>query len=188
MLDDATLRQLSKTRGQTLERLRGVFNAGVGGDRIENMLYRLIGNKDGSRDLQGLAEVLQGRNVKLWVVSAGTNNLQKKKGLVDADVDKMRLLLDTLLKISSRTTKMLFSGLTYRTDIGDQLVDEANEKVCLLIMAMNQEFGYARIEYLPPVADLDKGQHLADHVHLNERGYQMWAEILAPRVMELYGS
>lgn len=188
MVDDKTLGRLSKTSGRNMNRLSGVLNAGVGGDRIENMIYRLIGDKDEARELRGLAEVLQSRNIKLWVVSAGTNNLHRKKGLVEADIDKIWLLLLALLEVSSPSTKMLFSGLTYRTDIPDPLVDEANGKISMLIKIMNRDFGFERIEYLPPLAGLDKNQHLADPVHLNEAGYQVWAEVLAPRVMELYES
>ncbi|KAK7751820.1 hypothetical protein SLS62_006306 [Diatrype stigma] len=53
---------------QSINRLSNVFNAGVGGDKFENILYRLAGG-DSSEDrppLPGLLDVLQLRNVKLW--------------------------------------------------------------------------------------------------------------------------
>lgn len=48
------------------------FNAGVGGDKIENILYRV--------DL-GLLRLLKPTNPKLIVLQLGTNNLQPKTAL-----------------------------------------------------------------------------------------------------------
>lgn len=43
-----------------------VFNAGVGGDKIENVLYRIR---------LGLLSILKAKNPKLVVIHIGTNNL-----------------------------------------------------------------------------------------------------------------
>jgi hypothetical protein len=65
------------------------------------MAYRRLG--DASQDLQGLqglAGVIAARkNVRLWVVHAGTNHLDPKKGLTDADRDALATLLRGVLKI-----------------------------------------------------------------------------------------
>jgi platelet-activating factor acetylhydrolase IB subunit beta/gamma len=91
LLDDATLASLE------MQRLEGVFNAGVGGDMVQNIAYRLVG--DESRGLPGLFPALVGRGtVRLWVVQAGTNNLKVKKGLGEADVERLRVVVGCWLR------------------------------------------------------------------------------------------
>lgn len=128
-----------------LVRINGLLNAGCGGDKIENILYRLIG--DPERELAGLAEALfdseRHRNVKLWVVQAGTNNLHPKKGLTDASVDAYRELLDTILEISSGATRVLVTGLFNRKDINEELVAQANAKLKKLVEELALELSPA---------------------------------------------
>jgi hypothetical protein len=94
-----------------------VFNAGVGGDKIENVLYRV--------DL-GLLNLLKLRNPKLVVLQVGTNNLRPKQGLERQHLDDYYLLLQAVLRILSARTQILVTGFFKRTDIDDQFVMQSN--------------------------------------------------------------
>jgi len=66
LLGDSMLERLKTTGASTrLAHMERTFNAGVGGDKIENVLYRL--------GTLGMLDKLSERNVKLWVVMVGTN-------------------------------------------------------------------------------------------------------------------
>ncbi|ROW03273.1 hypothetical protein VSDG_01299 [Cytospora chrysosperma] len=118
-----------------LARISGALNAGCGGDKIENILYRLVGDPD--RGLTGLAEALwspeRQRKIKLWVIQAGTNNLHPKKGLTDPSMQAYRALLESILDTSDESTHVLVTGLFYRKDIKKELVAQANAKLKKLV-------------------------------------------------------
>ncbi|KAK3377606.1 SGNH hydrolase-type esterase domain-containing protein [Podospora didyma] len=176
-----------------VERLQRVLNAGVGGDKIQNIAYRLLGNSDPdpAKNLPGLASAFAARkSVKLWVVQAGTNNLSPKKGLTDADRDAMRVVLRCLLKTSSLTpgteSKVLLTGLFPRTDISNQLVDNANEKLEGVAQDLNAEYdGKERVIFLPATEKVKTDRHLVDHVHLSLEGYTIWMKELFPAVLNV---
>lgn len=185
MLSSSAVERISGSQQESgLGRIDGVFNAGVGGDRIENMLYRLLG--DPNEKLTGLIPIFNERDVRLWIVQAGTNNLHRKHGLRDNDHDLLRLLLQTLLKISHGAI-ILLTELFYRKDIPDELVDKANEKRRSLIATMNTNIGREAIVSLPAPMEFSKDRHLYDHVHLNLEGYQIWAEVLVPKAASMLG-
>ncbi|RYP14263.1 hypothetical protein DL765_006492 [Monosporascus sp. GIB2] len=152
ILNEESLASLGAQAGLSITRLGSVFNAGVGGDKYENILYRLVGDDSEERQLPGLLEILQGRDIDLWVVQAGTNNLHPKRGLTDFDVDKLRLVLEAALRISRPETNLLLTGLFYRKDVADRLVDDANQKFETLVELMNETFGSrtARILFSAP--------------------------------------
>ncbi|KAL3301703.1 SGNH hydrolase [Colletotrichum asianum] len=174
MMSDETMAQKQpQASSAKLARLQGVFNAGVGGDKFENVIYRLTGSSDPSRPLGGLLDALRNRNVKLWVVHMGTNNLHPKRGLRDSDLALLRLIVEALLGMGG---KILLVGLFRRKDINDELVVKANENYLKLVRQFQEEPS-DRIEFLnPPLVDMDGC--LVDHVHLNEKGYQIWSEVL----------
>lgn len=88
-IGDSMLERLKTTGAHTqITHLPSSFNAGVGGDKIENVLYRL--------DL-GMMDLLGERNVKVWVVMVGTNNLKKSHHLLPVEVRNYRLLVEALL-------------------------------------------------------------------------------------------
>lgn len=135
------------TDATPISRIQGVANFGCGGDKIQNILYRVIGDPD--MNLKGLAQELQSpdaggpvtrRNLKLWVIQAGTNNLHRKHGLRDTDLYSMDVLLSTLHRLSHPGTKFLVTGLFYRRDIPNELVDQANDALQSLVDRLDQEY------------------------------------------------
>jgi hypothetical protein len=178
LIGDSMLERLKTTGAQTqIANLHSSFNAGVGGDKIENVLYRL--------DL-GMMDLLEERNVKIWVVMVGTNNLKKTHPLLAAEVQRYRLLLQSLLLISSRS-QIIVCEIFKRKDIGDQYVEESN----WLLRDMLNEFhknlgGGQRTLWVEAPLGITK-DHLVDHVHLNEEGYRIWDQTLYVKLQELLG-
>lgn len=105
------------------------MNAGVGGDKIENVLFKLG---------LGMQSLLEERNVKVWVIMVGSNNL--KKALRPVELERYRLLIQTLLRISP-TSKVLACQLFKRTGIDDGYVEESNKALLLLFKTMNEKLG-----------------------------------------------
>lgn len=151
MASDAAILAMNDAGDDTdatpIARLQGVANFGCGGDKIENVLFRVLGDTD--MNLKGLARELgptsegcltKRRNQKLWVIQAGTNNIHKTQGLRDADLHSMEILLKTLHHLSRPGTKFLVTGLFYRMNIPKGRVDQANDKLKSLVARLCQEF------------------------------------------------
>lgn len=175
LIGDSMLERL-KTTGMhsRTAQLPSSFNAGVGGDKIENVLFRL--------DL-GMLSLLEERNVKLWVIMVGTNNL--KKALRPVEVERYRLLIQALLRISP-TSKIIACKLFKRKDIDDRYVEESNGALLDLVKEMNENLG-ERIYVLEAPTGVTK-EHLTNHVHLDEEGYEIWDGALYPLIGKLLGN
>jgi platelet-activating factor acetylhydrolase IB subunit beta/gamma len=148
MLPDSNiqaLKVLADHNEAPIARKEGVANFGCGGDKIEHVLFRVIG--DQGNDLRGLANELHPaedhstqQRPKLWVIQAGTNNLTPKKGLNDKSLDSMEVLLRTLHGLTCPGSRFLLTGLFYRTDVSNELVDKANAALQALVAKLQQEF------------------------------------------------
>ena len=159
------------------------------------MAYRLVG-ADGEGEegqLPGLLPMLVAcGTVRVWVVQVGTNNLSPKKGLVDKDCEAWEVLVETLLGVNPTATggecKLLVTGLFYRKDVPEGLVDQANAKIVAVVKRLQGKYGLDRVVFLPPAAAVKTEEHLVDHVHLNLEGYQLWMAELFPAVRAILGS
>ncbi|KAG0050392.1 hypothetical protein BGZ83_004816 [Gryganskiella cystojenkinii] len=175
LIGDSMLERF-KTTGtatQVSTNLPRSFNAGCGGDKIENVLYRL----------SFMNPLLQEKQVKLWVVMLGTNNLRNKKGLKPTDRELYRLLLQNLLRVGATESKILICELFKRKDFEDRHIDDANTMIRSVIQEMNTDSGKERIFLSEAPEEITKTEeHLDDHVHLNEEGYRIWDEVLFPRI------
>ncbi|KAH8668774.1 SGNH hydrolase-type esterase domain-containing protein [Xylariales sp. PMI_506] len=183
LLDAVALDSISASWLTSIHRLDGVFNAGVGGDKYENILYRLAGDQE--RRLQGLLGSLKGNEIDLWLFHAGTNNLHTKKGLTDASIDALRLVLEAILQISRLDAQILVAGLHYRKDISDDLINNANTKISTVVREINTKLETERICYLSAPSEIDRQLHLDDHVHLNIKGYRIWMRTLLPAMVHI---
>jgi hypothetical protein len=125
MLSDEMLR----FGGTDYKRIDRVFNAGVRGDKIQNLVYRLVGAshpEEEEKNLPGLLPMLAAcGTVKLWVIHIGTNNLHPKHGLRDDDVEALRKLVEALLNLNSSEGRPCHVAVTLlwpRKDISRHLV------------------------------------------------------------------
>jgi hypothetical protein len=170
LIGDSMLERLKTTGMSTkIAQMPSTFNAGVGGDKIENVLYRLG---------LGMMMRLSDKNVKLWVVMVGTNNL--KKALKPNEIELYRLLLQALLKMSL-TSKIITCEIFKRKNIDDVHVDGSNRLLQGVVKEMNNCLGKERVFWQPAPTSITK-EDLEDHVHLNEKAYGVWDDDLYPRM------
>lgn len=172
-IGDSMLERLKTTGKSTkVAQMPSTFNAGVGGDKIENVLYRLG---------LGMMARLSERNVRLWVVMVGTNNL--KKALKPKEIELHRLLLQALLEMSPES-RAITCEIFKRKDVDDAHVDSSNRLLQEVAREMNECLGEEKIFWQPAPTSITK-KDLEDHVHLNEKAYGVWDEVLYPRIQEL---
>ncbi|KAI4714694.1 hypothetical protein J4E89_000375 [Alternaria sp. Ai002NY15] len=178
------------------------WNAGVGGDSNQNVVYRLA---------EGLYTMLKTAkkdvcDIKLWIVASGTNNLQKKRAFRKQDVESWRVLVEACLRIAPEST-VLACDMLYRLDIPDAIVDQSNDLLKEVAGEINEALRVERLEkekesQTVEVQDegdredrvkWDETRHLFsgdmfdDHVHLNEEGYWFWDLLLWPLVANVLG-
>ncbi|KAL3422994.1 acetylhydrolase [Phlyctema vagabunda] len=177
LIGDSMIERLQTTGASTrTANLASSFNAGVGGDRIESVLYRL--------DL-GLFTRLQDRGIQVWVLMLGTNHMgKKKKGLKSKELDAYRVLVQALLRIAPQS-RILACALFPRTDVEEANLDHANSQLVDLVREVNGQLGAEKVVWLDATARVDRDEHLLDHVHLNEDGYRIWDAVLYPKILEL---
>ncbi|KAK0119525.1 hypothetical protein ONS95_010967 [Cadophora gregata] len=149
--------------------LSSSFNAGCGGDKISNVIYRFL-----------IMLPYLPTDIKVWVLMMGTNDLGKKKAVKDADVEAYGLLVNALCEVTPQS-KVLICGLFERKDVLDDCVGDTNGKLKGLV----EKSGLGeRVGWLEPPT-LIKEEHLDDHVHLNEVGYGIWEGVLFQRIEEM---
>lgn len=106
-----------------------VFNAGVGGDRIHNILFRL-----GVKDLYSL---LKPHGVKLVILQMGTNDLKPNRGFIPDALVQYALVMETMRRLASGSIKIIVTGLMPRKDVGQEFIDTSNEKLRALVEYFN---------------------------------------------------
>ncbi|KAI4628812.1 hypothetical protein J4E83_003365 [Alternaria metachromatica] len=170
------------------------FNAGVGGDSNQNVVYRLT---------EGLYDMLKTAkkdvcDIKLWIVASGTNNLQKKRAFRKQDVESWRVLVEACLRIAPEST-VLACDISYRLDIPDGIVDQSNKMLREVVGEINGALRVEKEHELQTCEDQTERDRedkvkwvdtrhmfiknmLDDHVHLNEEGYWLWDFVLWPHV------
>lgn len=181
-LGNSMLERLKTTGKHTeLEKLgtdSGAWNAGCGGDKNEHILYRL---SLGMYTL--LKQPCENKDIKLWILASGTNNLHAKRPFREADVQSYRLLLEACLRIEPRST-VLACDMFYRKDILDEVVERSNELLKSVVEDVNKEIGDERVVWVEARGKLGK-ENLVDHVHLNGEGYEIWGNVLWPHVQSV---
>jgi lysophospholipase L1-like esterase len=156
-------------------------NFAWGGDRIQNMLWRLQNGE------------MEGIQPKVIVLLAGTNNIGTlpTSDAKVADITKgIKALLDTLRERAPKATIILM-GILPRNDGRDSAammrsIDRINENIAKF--ADGKAVRYLNIN--DKLADKD-GKLLqgmtVDRLHLSLKGYQVWADALRPLLRELLG-
>ncbi|GAC1418208.1 MAG: hypothetical protein NVS9B15_12150 [Acidobacteriaceae bacterium] len=148
---------------------RNALNFGVGADRTEDVLYRLD-----TMDVHDLAP-------KVTVLLIGTNNTHDTAPDIAAGV---RAVLDKLEALYPKTRIILVSILPNAR--ATQLMNETN--ATLRTFADDRTVFYFDLAAnMPPVADNWKGLG-PDKLHLNQAGYQIWADAMEPLLIRLLAS
>lgn len=185
-IGDSMLERLKTTgTSTTLHRMPNSLNLGVGGDKLENVLYRI--------DI-GLWSLFHARRhalfpegeVKLFVLHAGTNNLRAPRGGFRAkETTAYELLIRALLEMGGGACKVLCTGLFFRKDVEESAVRASNVEIEGVVTKLDQEFE-GRVSYLAPPTEVGMDDRwLVDHVHLTAEGYRVWDALLGAEVKSL---
>ncbi len=152
---------------------RNTLNLGYGGDRTQNVLWRL---QQGEID---------GLNPKLVSIMIGTNNARNDKPEdiflgIQAIVKELRQRLPAakilLLSILPRA-----AGAPHDNNMAvNKLLPSLADGGMVIHLDMNPKF-------LNPDGSLNKELFGGDFVHLNNKGYQMWWETMEPVVSAVLG-
>jgi hypothetical protein len=151
---------------------------GWGGDRIENMLWRIEHGE------------LDGVNPKVIVILGGTNNLGREPGGDEqvADITRgIKALLDLCHRKAPNAT-IILTGIFARADHPDLNAEIARINANIAGFADGRAIRYVNIN--DKLTDKD-GKLIdgmtVDGLHPTVRGYQIWADALAPILTELLG-
>ena len=157
-------------------------NFGWGGDTTHNILWRL-----GNGELDGV-------NPKVIVLQAGTNNLARvtandDRAAVAADVSRgIRAILD-IMRAKAPAATIVLTGVFPRADRAElnPIIADINRRIAAFADGRSIRFLNVNDRLADgsgtPAADV-----MGDGLHPTLKGYQMWADGLAPLLTELLGA
>lgn len=154
---------------------RNALNLGFGGDRTENLLWRLRhGEVDGIEPSVG-------------VLMIGTNNTGHRREAPELTAAGIRAVLDELRERQPQM-KILLLGVFPRDPQPGTPMRKINRDINEIIAgyADNRHIFYREIydEFLTGDGELTK-EIMPDFLHPNERGYEIWAEAMEPTLARL---
>jgi (4-O-methyl)-D-glucuronate---lignin esterase len=183
---DSITRRWEATHKENWERNFAGWRAadfGAGGDRTQNVLYRLENGE------------LDGVNPKVVVLLLGTNNVgfEPFKGSDEAlvaDVTRgVKACLDVIRQKAPKA-KILLLGITPRNTDGTTAlmptINKINERLARL--GDNKRIKYLNIN--DKLADKDGQLYegmTEDGLHLTDKGYQVWADAMRPVLIKWLG-
>jgi len=148
-------------------------NFGIAGDTTQGVLWRMQNGE------------LEGFDAKLIVHMLGTNNINRNP--VDEIVDGNRLILAEYRKRQPQA-KVLLLGVFPRGAEPDNpfraTITEINTKLAGLADNQNIFFMDIGSAFLTSDGTLTE-EIMPDGLHPSEKGYQLWADAILPRVKEL---
>jgi lysophospholipase L1-like esterase len=156
-------------------------NFGWGGDRIQNILWRLQNGE------------LDGVHPKVIVLLAGTNNVgtSPASDAKVADITKgIKALSDTLREKAPKATIILV-GILPRSDGANPAavmasINRINENIARFADGKTVRYLNINDKLADREGKLFEGMTV-DRLHLSRKGYQVWAEALRPLFTELLG-
>ena len=146
------------------------YDYGIGGDKTENLVYRI-----GSGEVANL-------HPKVVVLMIGTNNLAQDSV---EDISKGVKAVVDLLHSKLPNSKILLLAVLPRSTYNDKvkqlngLISKFGNGNSVTFLSMNNHFEDA------------KGIHsdlYVEGLHLNEKGYQVWAQTMDPTLKKLLGN
>ena len=168
---------------------RNAANFGIGGDRTEHVLWRL---QNGNFD---------GLTPKLIVLMIGTNNTGHQNRPMpeinnqiyacsaEQTADGVELILRTLKKKAPQA-KILLLSIFPRGETPADPMRQQNEATNALIAKLADGKTVQHLDigktFLQPDGTLTR-EIMPDLLHLSEKGYDLWAEAIEPKIQELLG-
>ncbi|KAJ3148381.1 hypothetical protein HDU89_004711 [Geranomyces variabilis] len=183
LLGDSMLERFTTTgRATSISQNPHIFNAGCGGDKVDNVLYRLE---------HGLLDRLPA--VEKIVLHCGTNNLAGKKtlrmgaGYIPAYRAMLHMIVAHYRARGGDTTRtttsmmmvphLFITGLFYREATEAAEIDRVNAMLKALAEEEEEEEEDECVQctYIPPFET-----SLEDHVHMDAASYAKWDAVLVP--------
>ncbi len=154
---------------------RNAVNMGFSGDQTQHVLWRIKNLNWGNV------------NPKLAIIMIGTNNCHHHSGEdiakgIEAIVDELHNLFPQM--------KVLLLAIFPRADVGQDKIERINlaNKIVSEFPKSKRYVCYLDInaEFLDENGNLPK-EVMPDLLHPNEKGYEIWADAMEPKVAELLG-
>jgi lysophospholipase L1-like esterase len=161
---------------KTYEPLKAA-NIGIGGDTTENVLWRLDNGE------------VEGISPKVAVLLIGTNNLGLEGHAPDAVAKGVAAVVQSLRKKLPKT-KILLLAIFPRdeqptADIRKK-IKTVNDTIAKLDDKKTVRFLDIGAKLSNPDGSLSK-EVMPDFLHLSEKGYQIWADAMAPLLKDMMG-
>jgi lysophospholipase L1-like esterase len=153
---------------------RNAVNLGIGGDRTQHVLWRLEnGNIDGVKP-------------KAAVLMIGTNNSNGNDHTAEEIADGIKAIVAKLRKELPETKVLLLAIFPRGEKPNPQREKNAKASKLASEVADGKMVYYLDIgeKFLEPDSSLSK-EIMPDRLHLSQKGYQIWAEAIEPKVAEL---
>lgn len=172
--DSITARWGGETWQKHWGSLRAV-NMGIGGDRTQNVLWRLEHGQ------------LDGYQARLFVVMIGTNNLWSKDAN-PADVAEGIKAILALIQAKQPQAKILLLSIFPRGEKPNPGRDKIKAVNDIISKYAGGAVHYMDIggKFLEADQSISK-EVMHDHLHLAPKGYDIWREAISAKVTELMG-
>lgn len=152
----------------------GAFNFGIGGDRTENLLWRLS---------QGQ---LNGIHPKLVLLMIGTNNLQSNTN--EEIAQGIKAIIDQYSKFCPDSV-ILLQGIFPRghaaTDPSRSRIKEINKIIATYADGKNIRFLDFGDKFLEADGTISR-EVMPDFLHPCAKGYQIWADAIQPVINQYF--
>ena len=150
-------------------------NMGIGGDRTENVLWRLQNGE------------LDGYKAKLFVLLIGTNNTDKKTE--PADIAAGIKAIIELIQSKQPQAKILLMGIFPRgpkpsPNPGREKITATNKLISQFQDGDKVHYMDIGDKFLQPDGTISK-EVMGDFLHLAPKGFDIWADAISDKVKEL---
>ena len=149
------------------------INLGIGGDRIEHMIWRI---ENGN-----MPDAL---NPKVAVILAGRNNAGVA-GITPAALASGVGELIQRLQVRKPACKILVLGIIPRRQPGDTIVKKASPELAKLADGRKIFFLDLDVNFRLADGQTDPKFYVADGTHLTTAGYKVWAQAMMPELKRL---
>lgn len=158
-------------------------NFGWGGDTTQNILWRLENGE------------LDNVNPKIIVLSAGTNNVGKQSPTANPDpriedIPKGIKAILNLCRQKAPDSIIILMGIFPRNDNMEVMpvIEKINKKIAKFADGKKIKFLNVNRKLADKTGKLLSGMTVADGLHLDLKGYQVWADALKPIFGKILGS
>lgn len=147
-----------------LKNNHSIATMGVGGDCVENLLYRL----------QAERCILDNITINKCVyLMIGTNNISTKTS-IDNIIEGINNIINIIASKINNSVVFGVFALPYRIDVDNKKTDELNDRLKQLVESKNNHSN----KFYSFVDTIDMQNDYDDHVHFNQSGYKKWFDYL----------